>query len=162
MPIFCVKSVKIYTSQKKFTRVYSWLSWQISGMDPRKKSVKMKKKIQISGATYSAKFFHKPLVCEGLWKIAVNRLYFWIWFILTMRVLSGQPTPFQALRMTIKTTEYLCANGRGSLSLSELLLQKLKWSLPFPSPFLIEKVIHGINAFQFFSAATLTQYSFFS
>ena len=30
----------------------------------------MKKKIQISGATYSAKFFHKPLVCEGLWKNA--------------------------------------------------------------------------------------------
>ena len=32
MPIFCIKSVKIYTGQKKFTRVYSWLSWQISGM----------------------------------------------------------------------------------------------------------------------------------
>ena len=32
MPIFCVKSVKVYTGQKKFTRVYSWLSWQISGM----------------------------------------------------------------------------------------------------------------------------------
>ena len=32
MPIFCVKSVKIYTGQKKFTRVYSWLSWQIWGM----------------------------------------------------------------------------------------------------------------------------------
>ena len=32
MPIFRVKSVKIYTSQKKFTRVYSWLSWQIWGM----------------------------------------------------------------------------------------------------------------------------------
>ena len=32
MPIFRVKSVKIYTGQKKFTRVYSWLSWQIWGM----------------------------------------------------------------------------------------------------------------------------------
>ena len=32
MPIFRVKSVKIYTGQKKFTPVYSWLSWQISGM----------------------------------------------------------------------------------------------------------------------------------
>ena len=32
MPIFCVKSVKIYTGQIKFTRVYLWLSWQISGM----------------------------------------------------------------------------------------------------------------------------------
>ena len=32
MPIFRVKSVKIYTSQKKFTRIYSWRSWQISGM----------------------------------------------------------------------------------------------------------------------------------
>ena len=35
MPIFCAKSVKIYTGQKKFTRVYSWLSWQISGMRGR-------------------------------------------------------------------------------------------------------------------------------
>ena len=32
MPIFRVKSVKIYTGQKKFTRIYSWRSWQISGM----------------------------------------------------------------------------------------------------------------------------------
>ena len=32
MPIFCVKSVKIYTVQKKFTRTYSWGSWQIWGM----------------------------------------------------------------------------------------------------------------------------------
>ena len=34
MPIFCVKSVKIYTGPKKFTRIYSWGSWQIWGMDP--------------------------------------------------------------------------------------------------------------------------------
>ena len=32
MPIFRVKSVKIYTDQKKFTRIYSWRSWQIWGM----------------------------------------------------------------------------------------------------------------------------------
>ena len=32
MPIFCVKSVKIYTGQKKFTWVYSWDPWQIWGM----------------------------------------------------------------------------------------------------------------------------------
>ena len=32
MPIFCVKSVKIYTGQKKFTRVYLWLPRQIWGM----------------------------------------------------------------------------------------------------------------------------------
>ena len=32
MPIFRVKSVNIYTSQKKFTRACSWRSWQISGM----------------------------------------------------------------------------------------------------------------------------------
>ena len=32
MPIFRVKSVKIYTGQKKFTRVYPWLPWQIWGM----------------------------------------------------------------------------------------------------------------------------------
>ena len=32
MPIFCVKSVKIYTGQKKFTWIYSWRSWQIWGM----------------------------------------------------------------------------------------------------------------------------------
>ena len=32
MPIFRVKSVKIYTGPKKFTRIYSWRSWQISGM----------------------------------------------------------------------------------------------------------------------------------
>ena len=33
LPIFRVKSVKIYTGQKNFTRIYSWRSWQISGMD---------------------------------------------------------------------------------------------------------------------------------
>ena len=32
MPIFRVKSVKIYTGQKKFTRVCPWRPWQISGM----------------------------------------------------------------------------------------------------------------------------------
>ena len=32
MPIFRVKSVKIYTGQKKSTRVYPWLPWQIWGM----------------------------------------------------------------------------------------------------------------------------------
>ena len=32
MPIFRVKSVKIYTGQKKFTRVYPWNPWQIRGM----------------------------------------------------------------------------------------------------------------------------------
>ena len=32
MPIFRVKSVKIYTGQKKFTRVFPWRPWQISGM----------------------------------------------------------------------------------------------------------------------------------
>ena len=32
MPIFRIKCVKIYTCQKKFTRIYSWRSWQISGM----------------------------------------------------------------------------------------------------------------------------------
>ena len=32
MPIFHVKSVKIYTGKKFFTRIYSWRSWQISGM----------------------------------------------------------------------------------------------------------------------------------
>ena len=33
MPIFRVKSVKIYTGQKKFTRIYPWDPWQIWGMD---------------------------------------------------------------------------------------------------------------------------------
>ena len=32
MPIFRVKSVKIYTGQKKFTQVYPWDPWQIWGM----------------------------------------------------------------------------------------------------------------------------------
>ena len=32
MPIFRVKSVRIYTDPKKFTRVYPWLPWQIWGM----------------------------------------------------------------------------------------------------------------------------------
>ena len=32
LTIFRVKSVKIYTGQKKFTRTCSWGSWQISGM----------------------------------------------------------------------------------------------------------------------------------
>ena len=29
---FCVKSVKMYTGQKKFPRIYPWDPWQISGM----------------------------------------------------------------------------------------------------------------------------------
>ena len=33
LTIFRVKSVKIYTGQKKFTRTCSWGLWQISGMD---------------------------------------------------------------------------------------------------------------------------------
>ena len=33
LPIFRVKSVKIYTSQTKFTWIYSWRSWQIWGMN---------------------------------------------------------------------------------------------------------------------------------
>ena len=32
LPIFRVKSVKFYTGQKKFTRVYPWDPWQIWGM----------------------------------------------------------------------------------------------------------------------------------
>ena len=32
LPIFRVKFVKIYTGQKKFTRVCPWRPWQISGM----------------------------------------------------------------------------------------------------------------------------------
>ena len=32
MRIFHVKSVKIYTGQKKFTRIYPWDPWQIWGM----------------------------------------------------------------------------------------------------------------------------------
>ena len=32
MPNFRVKSLKIYTGQKKITRICSWGSWQISGM----------------------------------------------------------------------------------------------------------------------------------
>ena len=35
MPIFRVKSVKIYTGQKKFTRIYPWDPWQIWGMTKR-------------------------------------------------------------------------------------------------------------------------------
>ena len=33
MPICRVQSVKIYTGQKKFTRVYPWDPWQIRGME---------------------------------------------------------------------------------------------------------------------------------
>ena len=33
LTIFRVKSVKIYTGQKKFTRTCSWGLWQISGMN---------------------------------------------------------------------------------------------------------------------------------
>ena len=33
LPIFCVKSIKIYTGQKNFTWIHLWRSWQISGMN---------------------------------------------------------------------------------------------------------------------------------
>ena len=35
MPIFRVKSVKIYTGKKKFTRTCPWRPWQISGMSDK-------------------------------------------------------------------------------------------------------------------------------
>ena len=52
----------------------------------------------------------KKKLCRSLWT-AVKRLYFWIWFIeQTLRELSGQPTPCQALVMITKTTEFIGAN----------------------------------------------------
>ena len=39
LPIFRVKSVKIYTGQKKFTWEFSWLSWQIWGMVLNRRSM---------------------------------------------------------------------------------------------------------------------------
>ena len=41
-PIFRVKSVKIYTSQKNFTRVYPWRPWQILGMSTIKSTSTVK------------------------------------------------------------------------------------------------------------------------
>ena len=42
MPIFRVKSVKIYIGQKKFTREFSWLLWQIWGMDTAGQSASLR------------------------------------------------------------------------------------------------------------------------
>ena len=39
MPIFCVKSVKIYTGQFSFTQTCLWCLWQISGMGQRSVSL---------------------------------------------------------------------------------------------------------------------------
>ena len=41
LPIFRVKSVKIYTGQKKFTRASLVGSWQISGMEERYRLIKL-------------------------------------------------------------------------------------------------------------------------
>ena len=41
-----------------------------------------------------------------------KRLYFWIWFIFRWRVLSAQPSPYQALITKTKTAEYSGARKR--------------------------------------------------
>ena len=71
MPIFRVKSVKIYTGQKKFTRVYSWLSWQISGMHFFPRHIltrKIKKLLQCFDPSKSACIIIKCHVCPILWR----------------------------------------------------------------------------------------------
>ena len=59
LPIFRVKSVKIYTGKKKFTRIYSWRSWQISGMDDtdfvRRTTLDRKRSTQIARSTTESK-----------------------------------------------------------------------------------------------------------
>lgn len=56
-PIFCVKSVKNYTGQKKFTRTCPWRPWQIWGMLDASQLVVSgsgKKITQISGSRKSS------------------------------------------------------------------------------------------------------------
>ena len=86
MPIFCVKSVKIYTGQKKFTRTYSWRSWQISGMYTA--TIK-------SHANDDSWFTHniwslEHLVTSKILDISANIILWsgWIWNFQTPRLLS--------------------------------------------------------------------------
>ena len=55
LTIFRVKSVKIYTGQKKFTRTCSWGSWQISGMT---------RLYQLEGCTLPQTFLWRQLRCS--------------------------------------------------------------------------------------------------
>ena len=58
MLIFRVKSVKIYTGQKKFTRVYPWDPWQIWGMGQSgQKWGRQKWPILVSGQNFSSNFW---------------------------------------------------------------------------------------------------------
>ena len=64
MPIFCIKSVKIYTGQKKITRVYPWDPWQIWGMVP-----------QLQAAPYPAGKQYITMYCNIL-HIIYYKLFF--------------------------------------------------------------------------------------
>ena len=78
MPIIRVKSVKIYTSQKKFTRGYLWLPWQIWGMKwaalknaPRLTAVKGKGKFY--GLFLSLDYFEIQDSNSSFWDIIESR-----------------------------------------------------------------------------------------
>ena len=58
MPIFRIKSVKVYTGQKKFTRIYPWDPWQIWGMQkqPRNQVRRVRLGLFYAGLLYLVEY----------------------------------------------------------------------------------------------------------
>ena len=78
MPIFRVKSVKIYTGQKKFTRTCSWGSWQISGMLLFKIIIRPLEQSTTSGLHKSKEILNKCcfVICfDWYWSNTDNTIY---------------------------------------------------------------------------------------
>ena len=71
MPIFRVKSVKIYTGQKKFTRIYSWRSWQIWGMTFAEQETGQESTIQKNFSTFWVYFFYEPDGIGNMTKVVI-------------------------------------------------------------------------------------------
>ena len=70
LTIFRVKSVKIYTGQKKFTRTCSWGSWQISGMWG----------MTIGGIKRICQPSHVYCIIENVYCVIKN-VFFLMWYI---------------------------------------------------------------------------------
>ena len=68
MPIFCVNSVKINTGQKKFTRIYPWDPWQISGMNKHNKDKPAADILLHTPISHVQSHFGQPPILHGGWK----------------------------------------------------------------------------------------------
>ena len=130
MPIFCVKSVKIYTGQKKFTRTSSVRPWQIWGMPWRHEARGWE-----NPEIYPPKLL---LITESWPEDPILGLTSWLWPSLVQNIivtsLSAQP----------KVMLWLMGNWvSGSVSENKLII----WNDQLQQPFhlCVVLVLHTCN-----------------